>query len=245
MTSKSKITDVLAGRLALSCLFSLSVLVLCSAETGAAQGYKAEKINAPPPQELSAAVRETLSGDALRVIGPNGPLCEIWLRKVVPAKTTVTEELGISFGQLAEGTLIAAVRFPSQVRDFRRQRVKPGVYTLRYALVPVDGNHSGVAPQRDFLLATPAAADPSPANITRDEALNLSRKTTGTNHPSVWSIAAGGNAAGAVPTLNHQEDGDLWLLELRVQVRPGGEGAPTPAATVAMRMVVVGFAPEA
>src|SRR2546430_12399679 len=47
--------------------------------------------------------------------------CEIWLRKVLPAKTTVTEELGISFGQLAEGTLIAAVRFPSQVRDFRRQ----------------------------------------------------------------------------------------------------------------------------
>jgi len=245
MTSKSKITDVLAGRFALSCLFSLSVLVLCSAETGAAQGYKAEKINASPPQELSAAVRETLSGDALRVIGPNGPLCEIWLRKVVPAKTTVTEELGISFGQLAEGTLIAAVRFPSQVRDYRRQRVKPGVYTLRYALVPVDGNHSGVAPQRDFLLAAPATADPSPANITRDEALNLSRKTTGTNHPSVWSIAAGGDAAGAVPTLNHQEDGDLWLLELRVQVQRGGEGAPTPAATVAMRMVVVGFAPEA
>ena len=137
------------------------------------------------------------------------------------------------------------MRFPSQVRDYRRQRVKPGVYTLRYALVPVDGNHSGVAPQRDFLLAAPAAADPSPVNITRDEALNLSRKTTGTNHPSVWSIAAGGDAAGAVPTLNHQEDGDLWLLELRVQVQRGGEGAPTPAATVAMRMVVVGFAPEA
>src|SRR2546428_13646913 len=81
MTSKSKITDVLAGRFALSCLFSLSVLVLCSAETGAAQGYKAEKINASPPQELSAAVRETLSGDALPVIGPNGPLVGIWVGK--------------------------------------------------------------------------------------------------------------------------------------------------------------------
>src|SRR2546426_10844175 len=85
MTSKSKITDVLAGRLALSCLFSLSVLVLCSAETGAAQGYKAEKINAPPPQELSAAVRETLSGRAPPVHGANGPLCRIWLRESVPA----------------------------------------------------------------------------------------------------------------------------------------------------------------
>src|SRR2546422_9694594 len=60
-----------------------------------------------------------------------------------------------------------------------------------------------VAPQRDFLLATPAAADPSPANITRDEALNLSRKTTGPNHPSGWGIAAGGNAAGGVPTRNN------------------------------------------
>src|SRR2546427_12747410 len=90
MTSKSKITDVLAGRFALSCLFSLSVLVLCSAETGAAQGYKAEKINAPPPQELSAAVGENLTGEAPPVIGPHGPLWESWVRKMVPAETSVT-----------------------------------------------------------------------------------------------------------------------------------------------------------
>src|SRR2546427_9495977 len=90
MTSKSKITDVLAGRLALSCLFSLSVLVLCSAETGADQGYKAEKINAPPPQELSAAAPETLTRGALPRIRPNGPASAIWLRKVVPARTTAT-----------------------------------------------------------------------------------------------------------------------------------------------------------
>src|SRR3989442_10154730 len=90
MTSKSKITDVLAGRLALSCLFSLSVLVLCSAETGAAQGYKAEKINAPPPQELSAAVRETPHGDAPPGLWPDGPPCGILVREMGPPKTTRT-----------------------------------------------------------------------------------------------------------------------------------------------------------
>src|SRR2546425_9125846 len=125
MTSKSKITDVLAGRLALSCLFSLSVLVLCSAETGADQGYKAEKINAPPPQELSAAVRETLSGDALRVIGPNGPLCEIWLRKVVPPQTTATEALGLTPPPPPAGTPIPALRFPPHARAYPRPPPQP------------------------------------------------------------------------------------------------------------------------
>lgn len=74
--------------------------------------------------------------------------------------------------------------------DFRRGRVKPGVYTLRYAQNPVDGNHQGVAPQRDFLLLAQTQADTSAANVARDELLALSRNALGTTHPTVWSLGA-------------------------------------------------------
>ncbi len=216
-------------------------LVLWSAGTAAAQGYKVEKVVGAAPQELSAAVRDALAGEALRVVGPGGPLCEIWLRKAVPARSSATQELGIAYGQFAEGTLIGAIRFPADVKDYRRQRLKPGVYTLRYALLPVDGNHLGVAPQRDFLLAAPAVADVSPAKVTREEALDLSRKASGTKHPSVWSLPAAEGDPVSLPVLTHQEAEDHWVLKFRVQIQPES-AAPSAAA---MALVVVGHAPEA
>jgi len=215
-------------------------LVLLLTGVASAQSYKVEKIAAALPQELAPAVREALAGEVLRVIGPQGTLCELWLRKVVPAKANPTQELGITLGQLAEGTLVGAVRFPADVKDYRQQRVKAGVYTLRYALIPVDGNHQGVAPQRDFLLASPASADQGANAISRDATLALSRKATGTSHPSVWSLAALDSAPASLPAMAHQEDGDMWLLEFRAQVQSGNSASP-----VVMVLVVVGHAPEA
>ncbi len=224
----------------LLCFFVAGASAVCSADSARAQGYKVEKIALQAPQELSAAVRETLSGEAYRVTGPNGPLCELWLRKNVPAKASATQELGIVFGQLAEGTLLGAVRFPIEVKDYRRQLVKAGVYTLRYALVPVNGSHLGVAPQRDFLIAAPAAADQSPASVSAEEMLNLSRKALGTGHPSVWSLMGAEGQAGAPPVVIHQEEADLWVLQLSVSLRAGSSAS----SVVRMGLVISGYAPE-
>jgi len=143
----------------------LAFLALCFSASASAQSYKVEKVAEPAPPELSAGVRAVLAGEALRVTGPGGALCEVWLRKAVPKKSAAAQGLGVTFGQLDEGTMIGAIRFPAEVKDYRRQRVKPGIYTLRYALLPTDGNHMGVAPQRDFLLASPAALDQDPATV--------------------------------------------------------------------------------
>jgi hypothetical protein len=212
------------------------LFVPCCVSTAAAQSYKVEKAALAPPQELSPAVRDALGGEALRVTGPNGVLCEVWLRKAVPTKASATQALGVTFGQLDEGTMVGAIRIPAEVRDYRRQRIKPGVYTLRYALVPADANHMGVSPQRDFLLASPAAADQDPATVSREDTLKLSRQTLRTNHPSVWSLGPSQSDAASLPAITHQEDGDLWVLSFSV---PGSGGA------LGMGLVVVGSAPEA
>ncbi len=217
---------------------NLASLVFLVAGAASAQSYKVEKITAAPPQELAPAVREALAGEALRVAGPQGTLCELWLRKVVPGRANPAQEADVSLVQLAEGTLVGAVRFPADVKDYRQQQVKAGVYTLRYALLPPDGNHYGVAPQRDFLLAAPASADQSADTISRAATLALSRKATGTSHPSVWSLTELGGPPASLPAMAHQEDGDMWLLEFRVPVQSGNSAFP-----VAMALVVVGYAP--
>jgi hypothetical protein len=217
------------------------LLALFAAAGASAQTYKIETANAPAPQELVAAVRDSLSSSALRVSGPQGTLCEIWLRKAIPASATPSGELGVAYGQLSNGGLLGAIRFAAATKDYRQQQIKPGVYTLRYALQPVDGDHQGVSPYRDYLLLAPAVADTSIAPLNNKDLYALSRKVSGTGHPSVWSLVTADAAPSALPAIAHQDDGDLWVVYFQAQVQPAG-GAPSP---VKMGLVIVGHAPEA
>src|ERR1700719_969801 len=125
-------------RWALLPLVAISLVICFAALPVSAQSYKAEKVTLAPPQELSPAVRDVLGGDALQVTGPSGLLCEVWVRKIVPTAPLPVQDKEIAFGQIAEGTLIGAIRFPSSAVDYRGTGVKPGVYTLLYPLIPED-----------------------------------------------------------------------------------------------------------
>jgi hypothetical protein len=211
-------------------------LCLGAAGTASAQSYKAETLNEAPPNELAATVRNALSSAGIRVSGPSGPLCDLWLGKAVAGNANGAQTLGVVYPQLAQGTLVGAIRFSNPVKDYRKQLIKAGLYTLRYALLPENGNHMGVAPQRDFLLASPTAADQDAATLTIDQTLALSRKATGSNHPSVWSLGPPEDHPKSLPSVFHLDDGDLWLVEFQLPLA----GSPTTLA-----LVVVGSAPEA
>jgi hypothetical protein len=215
-------------------------LMLCGAARVSAQTYKVDSVDADLPQSLSAAVRAQLSAQALRVSGPNGIVCEIWVRKVVTGQAAAQIRDAI-YTQIPEGALIAAIRFPSDLKDYRRQIVKAGVYTLRYGLLPVNANHQGVAPHRDFLLAIPAAADLDPANLTAANSIELSKQSTSTNHPSVWCLMPGdGTGASPQPSkMMHDAENDLWFVNFSLPLYYGsGIGYPP------MGLVIAGFGPE-
>lgn len=95
---------------------------------------------------------------------------------------------GGGWQSVPEGSLVGAVRVSADYRDIRGRRIKPGVYTLRYALQPANGDHLGVSPYREFLLLSPASVDTAPAATGHQGAVDLSKLTTGASHPSVWSI---------------------------------------------------------
>lgn len=220
-------------------LSSVLLAGLCAA-TAATANYRLEAAAGGPPEELVPAVRETLAVQGLRIVGPGGPLCEIWFRKAVPARTGASQELGVAFPQLAEGTLVGAIRFFAVARDFRRQQIKPGVYALRYGVHPTDGNHQGVAPQRDFLLLVPAAGDAGGSALAPNELLALSRKASGTSHPSVWSLESVEGSVTA-PSLVHKEEEEHWVIHFSLKLQAEGGAVSARAAG----LVIVGSAPEA
>ena len=214
---------------------ALALLALLVFPAIAADSFSLEKLSEAPPADLPAPLRDAVRSDALEVKSPGGVLCEIWLRKEVPVAATPSTELGVTFGQIAEGTFLGVMRIATPATDFRNQKIKSGLYTLRYALHPVDGNHQGVAPQRDFALLAPVADDADPATVTRDEAIKRSTKATGSKHPSVWSLGPGEDSA--APALRFQDDSQTWVLTFKLPLSGGAQPA--------VGMVVVGHAPEA
>ncbi|HWQ03540.1 MAG TPA: hypothetical protein VNL38_03585, partial [Candidatus Nitrosotenuis sp.] len=191
--------------------------------------------------ELSAEVRAALATSALRVRDGDGVLCEIWLRKEAPESPQREQSLGIAYGELASGALIGAVKFHRKAGDYRRQSNPPGVYTWRYALLPSDGNHMGVAPNRDFLMLAPASEDKSAKDMDLKALMELSRKASGTTHPSVWSLTAAAGEHASVPAIEHEEEENLWVLFVNLPVR-AQSGA---VKQVLLAIVLVGAAPEA
>jgi hypothetical protein len=110
---------------------------------------------------------------------------EFWWVKELATKADGGND---AWGSVPDGALVGAVRLAKAMTDIRGLPVKPGVYTLRFALQPQDGDHTGVSPFREFLLLAPAAEDLSPDPVGQKEAIKLSKKTAGRSHPSALSL---------------------------------------------------------
>jgi hypothetical protein len=129
---------------------------------------------------------------------------------------------GAVYTSLADSALVAVITFPQQATDFRKQTIKAGSYTLRYAVHPQDGNHLGISPIRDFLLLLPIGADPDPAAKYKFEELTtLSKKASGTNHPSPISLVTTDGISNW-PSLIEDENGHL-VFAAKIKTDSGSE----------------------
>ena len=190
-------------------------LLLLALAAGAAFGqYKTEPAGAPPSE--AASLSSILEAKGTKVVNASGAaVCEVWFRTGAPAGPKASETDAVAFPAIPHGALLGVIRFPAPGADRRGQTIKPGVYTLRYSLYPVNGDHQGVAPQRDFLVLTPAAAD-TDANALPDyeHLMDMSRKASGTPHPAVLSIEAPQSGA-QIPGLAKEGEKD-WVLNTKV-----------------------------
>ncbi len=194
--------------------------VLAFASSASAQDFKAATTAVPIPAEISSAIRTILSSITVSVTTSDGkPYCEIWLRTSIPANpSSGNPPLGVNYGQMVDGEIVGAIHFDVPVKDFRNQPVKPGTYVMRYGLQPVDGNHQGVSDYRDFLLLTPPDQDTSVANLADNDMYTLSRKTTTTGHPSVWSLVPTDSAPTLLPGTKQDTDENFSAVYFKAAV---------------------------
>jgi hypothetical protein len=202
----------------LTASFLLAILSL----TAFADGGKVEAVGAFANPAAADSLKKAVEEKGYRVTLPDGAVvCEIWLRKALPTHEK-TDVSGAIYTEINDSAVIGVVSFPKPVTDFRGQDVKAGAYTLRYALHPVDGNHMGISPYRDFLLLTPVADDQNvDAQYKFEELVKLSAKTIGAKHPAMWSLVAA-ESKPATPTLSENDHGHT-VFTAKVKTAKGGD----------------------
>ena len=226
-----RVLSARAGNLFEACailLLAASLTTFTSAQAG-----KVESIGAPADSAIPASIQQALAPKGVRLALDSSGSVDLWFCKTIPShgKDAAADAV---YDRLVPSSLIGVIHFPSPGSDYRGQSITPGFYTLRYALMPNDGNHLGVAPSRDFLLLIPIKADPGPDSLPKNtDLIALSSQTGGTKHPAPLSLvpAEAGSASGIT---NDDEGHSIFATTLHLA---SGEEMP-------FALVVKGTAPQ-
>lgn len=221
----------------LALIAAILVPVTLSAQSGP---FTVGPLKEAPPRELVEPVKETLAEDGYRIKDGQGkPFLDLWRRKGIPASAKPSGPKGtILFPILSEGELLGAVRYAAKGFDYRDQAIEPGVFTLRYGLQPVNGDHLGVSETRDYALLLPAARDASPDVPTRRKLESQSAEAAGSNHPAVLYLLASKDAGPSVV----QDDSKMhWAVVLPLELTVKGDST---AVVLPVQLVIVGAAPQ-
>jgi hypothetical protein len=124
---------------------------------------------------------------------------------------------------LDETGVLGAIRLEQGMSDYRQQKIKPGVYTIRLGFQPMDGDHMGTAPYPDFGLLVPAHADAKPEPVSAKELQEMSAKASGGSHPAVFLLFPNPMPEDA-PKLIDKGNG-TWVLNIKQPVTAAGEKA--------------------
>src|SRR5262249_51423012 len=118
-------------------------------------------------------------------------------------------------------TIIGAVRFEQPSTDYRKQKIKPGVYTIRLGFQPMDGDHMGTAPYNEFCLVVPAKIDTKPDIIEAKELRELSSKAIGGSHPGVLLLFPNEKPEDAPKLLDRGSN--TWTLAVKRPITVDGK----------------------
>lgn len=198
-----------------------------------AQGtYKIETTKGLPAGDVPQAVKGLLQSQGEKLLNGTGKaLYEVWLRKDLTEAKTPDTAGNVLYGKIAQGSMVGLIQFLENAKDYRGQPIKAGYYTMRYELIPQNGNHMGVSQYRDFLLLIPAAKDPGgTAPISFNDCVKLSREATDTGHPAVMLMDPVSDSDKTFPAV-FQDYSQDWALQ---------EKATIGSASLPLAVVLVG-----
>jgi hypothetical protein len=216
-------------------------LTLCISFAWAVESYFIDPATLPAAPVLSQSLLDSLNPRGSRLYtysnGLREPFCEIFLVKTVSAQAAPPASGRIQYGKLIPGTLIGVIHLLRETPDdyfvdFHSQKLKPGYYTMRYAVLPV-GTYADGPELGDVVVLSPATKDSDPVHIPPvEELMSLGRSVSGGNQPASMQLVSfdPGNKRAAAVTENRQ---GIVRFQFRLRLT-SNKGESSPELAVAM-----------
>lgn len=218
--------------------FAIFCLTLAFARPSLADDYRAEIVADGAPDGVAEPIAKLLSAQGVKMVkGESRTICEVWLVKELPVLPDFEASAQILY-PFTPGELIGVLRFPRKSADFRDQPISKGVYTLRYMHQPVDGNHVGTSPTRDFLLLVNAEVDTDPAALDYKSLVKHSAAVAESSHPAMLCLQKAEQAE-KLPATRVNEAHEWHILQLAATVKAGDKSRDLP-----IDVVIEGIAAE-
>lgn len=214
---------------------SLALSVVLAAGAGArAEEWSARAERVPLPAALSTPVQALLSDEAIVISKAGAPVYTYWpARAVRLAAAPASMERALE--QVAEISLLGALRVHAEGKDYRGDALPAGDYTMRLGLRPEDRSHRNVSDFTSFGILLPAAKDKRAEGYKNHDALaEASAEETDEFHPAIISLRP--DATPDVPVLSVVSSAEAHRAIRIVQPAKAGD----TAASLSFEFVVEG-----
>jgi hypothetical protein len=220
-------------------LFSVCVLSFVSSQEG--KKYSIKTAGSTVPKDVNESIQKLLVDSSVQLLDSTGkPICDVWFRKDLPAEATPEQiKTGVTFREVKQSEILGAIQFHKDWTDYRKQKIKAGVYTMRLAYQPTDGKHTAdVSDFQEFVLVIKANADTKPALMEAKSLADKSGDSLDLAHPGVFMLwpnpTPGKEPDLAARPKNH------WVLNSKCNLIVGGKAA---GASIGIGLTLVGHSP--
>jgi hypothetical protein len=173
-------------------------------------------------------------------------ICEIFLAKTVTASSAPSSGKML-YSALEEGAFVGVIHLlPEATEDYsadaHNQKLKPGFYTMRYAVMPAGTYEHGTKPG-DFLVLSAASTDPDPTHILKaTELKRLGVASSGTAVAASVELVAADSAIEQSPTVKMDET-FTCIFQARLQL-DSGKGSSANKLPLAIALLTPLHGPE-
>jgi hypothetical protein len=199
--------------------FVAALLTVSTMLAWAAEPYVIE-----PVEISSTSIPKNIAGD----LEPKGvllsntgsgikkPLCEIFWAKLAPAAAVAHPPTDNAYAGIHEGALVGVIHLlPEAIEDynedFNNQPLKPGYYTMRYAVLPAGVGEHGPE-QGDFVVLGPVTLDQDPERaLSLDKMVHLGKSVSHGEEPARMQLARPENTKDSLPAITVNDFGAVVL----------------------------------
>lgn len=212
---------------------SLAAAPWCYGRSYADGDFALKVEDKPPPEVITADVREKIAPKAYQVSGADGLFFEFWF---VPELTLseIGESTKKTLDNVVEISLLGAmIVHQEDHHDFRDDPIDPGTYVLRMALQPQDGDHLGTSPFDTYAILVPYDTDDELKEYAdHDFMVELASEDTVAEHPAILALQPMNSGEGEFPRLHADEEEEWYSFCMKFPAKAGADSTLLPILVV-------------